>query len=146
MYALDLCFQNVVGSFGAPVVGILAERIFGYRSSGTSGGTSAQTADRENAAALGKAVLAEIAVPSIICCLTYPALYWTYPADRRRARMMAASLQEAPGGDENNCCEASGPAVASSSDDDGLNQGLLVCKVTELQDSDELVRHRHIPA
>jgi hypothetical protein len=31
VYALDLCFENVIASFGAPVVGILAERVFGYR-------------------------------------------------------------------------------------------------------------------
>ncbi|KAF8661247.1 hypothetical protein HU200_057091 [Digitaria exilis] len=120
VYALDLCLENVFGSFGAPVVGILAERVFGYRPQETaSGGSSAQ------AAALGKAVFAEVAVPATICCLTYSALYWTYPADRRRARMMEAS-----GGDED-CCETDGLPVASSSADDGLNQALLSVKVTE---------------
>jgi hypothetical protein len=118
VYALDLCFESVVASFGAPVVGILAERVFGYRPRApASGGSSAQ------AAALGKAVFAEVAVPATICCLTYSALYWTYPADRRRARarMMAASLPEASGGNEKNCWETGGPAVCSSSADDGLD-------------------------
>ncbi|KAF8650183.1 hypothetical protein HU200_064038 [Digitaria exilis] len=116
VYALDLCFQNVVGSFGAPIVGILAERVFGYRA---SGGTSARAAHRENAAALGKAVFVGTAVPAIICSLTYTALYCTYPADRRRVRIMAADLAEVKGGDEKN---------SASLVDDGLNQALLSLK------------------
>ncbi|PUZ70065.1 hypothetical protein GQ55_2G194800 [Panicum hallii var. hallii] len=119
-YALDMCFENVVASFGPPVVGILAERVFGYQ--------PRVGADRENAAALGKAVFAEIAVPATICCLTYSAMYWTYPADRGRARMI---LQEASGGDrENSGFEASGPCVASAADD-GFNQALLSVTATE---------------
>ncbi|CAN6204041.1 unnamed protein product [Urochloa humidicola] len=119
VYALDLCFENVVASFGAPVVGILAERVFGYR-------PGAAAADRENAAALGKAVFAGIAVPATICCLTsaVSALYWTYPADRRRARMMAAApmLQEASG-------DKTRPVA--SAPHDGLNQALLLSVTVE---------------
>jgi hypothetical protein len=84
------------------------------------GGSSAQLA-----VALGKAVFAEVAVPTTICCLTYSALYWTYPADRRRAQMVAAALPEASGGDKRNCCETGEPAVGSSSPNDGLNQALI---------------------
>ncbi|GJN30753.1 hypothetical protein PR202_gb19088 [Eleusine coracana subsp. coracana] len=58
----------------------------------TASGTSA-AADRKNADALGKAVFAEIAVPVTICCLTYSALYWTYPEDRRRAQMDALQAE-----------------------------------------------------
>ena len=123
-YALDMSLENVVASFGTPVVGILAERVFGYQPRAASGGA----ADRENAAALGKAVFAEIAVPGTICCLVYSALYWTYPADRRRARMAAAALalQEASGDQKNYGCEASG-----SADDDGFKQPLLSVTVTD---------------
>ena len=117
-YALDMCFESIVASFGPPVVGILAERVFGYQPRTASGGA----ADRENAAALGKAVFVEIAVPATICCLVYLAMYWTYPTDRRRARMI---LEEASGGDrENSGFEARGPNVASAADD-GFNQALL---------------------
>ncbi|KAL6858857.1 hypothetical protein ACP4OV_017859 [Aristida adscensionis] len=119
VYALDMCLETMLASFGAPVVGILAERVFGYRpaASGTSTGS-----DRENAAALGKAMFAEIAVPAAICCLTYPALYWTYPADRRRARMAALQLQEASAhGDCDH--EAAGSPAATAAD--SLNQALL---------------------
>jgi len=87
-----------------------------------AGGASPQAAARENATTLGKAIFAEIAVPATICCLAYSALYWIYPADRRRARM---ALQEAPGDQKNYGCEASGPA------DDGFKQPLLSGTVTE---------------
>ncbi|CAN6223943.1 unnamed protein product [Urochloa humidicola] len=77
-----------------------------------------------SATVLGMAVFAGIAVPVTICCLTYTAVYWTYPADRQHARMMAAvtaAQQEAFVDDRKNCgCEASGPAA-----DYGLNQALL---------------------
>ncbi|KAF8712031.1 hypothetical protein HU200_028861 [Digitaria exilis] len=126
VYALDLCLENVVASFGAPVVGILAERVFGYRP-GASGGSGAQ------AAALGKAVFAEVAVPATICCLTYSAMYWTYPADRRRTQMMAAAMPEVSSGDDENCGETGGRAAVASSlaDDEGLNQALLSVKVAK---------------
>ncbi|CAD6265498.1 unnamed protein product [Miscanthus lutarioriparius] len=83
VYALDKCFEAVFASFASPIVGVLAERVFGYKP--VSSDTSVDT-DRENAAALAKAVYTEIAVPMAICCLTYTFLYCTYPRDRERAR------------------------------------------------------------
>ncbi|KAJ1268383.1 hypothetical protein BS78_07G130700 [Paspalum vaginatum] len=83
VYALDKCFEAVFASFAPPIVGVLAEHVFGYKP--VSSDTSVDT-DRENAAALAKAVYAEIAVPMAICCLTYTFLYCTYPRDRERAR------------------------------------------------------------
>jgi len=74
--------------------------------------------DRENAAALGKAVFAEIAVPVAVCCLAYTGLYWTYPADRQHAQTAALQLQAA--GDQDCDCEAHAAAGA-----EGLNQALL---------------------
>jgi cytochrome c-type biogenesis protein CcmH/NrfG len=116
VYALDRCFETVFASFAPPLVGILAERVFGYQPAAS--GTSVD-ADRENAAALGKAVFAEIAVPVAVCCLTYTGLYWTYPADRQHAQ--TAALQAA--GDQDCDCEAS--LVAHAAGDEGLNQALL---------------------
>ncbi|KAL6598497.1 hypothetical protein ACP70R_046196 [Stipagrostis hirtigluma subsp. patula] len=83
VYALDKCFEAVFASFAPPIVGVLAERVFGYKP--VSSDTSIDT-DRENAAALAKAVYSEIAVPMAICCLTYFFLYCTYPRDRQRAQ------------------------------------------------------------
>ncbi|XP_062196507.1 uncharacterized protein LOC133899532 [Phragmites australis] len=83
VYALDKCFEAVFASFASPIVGVLAERVFGYKP--VSSDTSVDT-DRENATALAKAVYTEIAVPMAICCLTYSFLYCTYPRDRQRAQ------------------------------------------------------------
>ena len=118
VYALDWCLESVFASFGSPVVGILAERVFGYQP--VTPGTSVD-ADRKNAAALGKAVFAEVAVPITVCCLTYSALYWTYPADRQLAQIAALQAAEE---DQDYDCEAS--AVANATAADGLNQALLL--------------------
>jgi len=117
VYALDSCFGAVLGSFGSPLVGILAERVFGYQP-GTPGKSA--EADRKNGDALSRAIFSESAGPFIICCLTYTALYWTYPADKRRAQM--AALQAASE-DQDDDCEASVAAHAAAAD--GLDQALL---------------------
>jgi hypothetical protein len=106
VYALDRCFETVFASFAPPLVGILAERVFGYQPAAS--GRSVE-ADRENAAALGMAVFAEIAVPVAVCCLAYTGLYWTYPADRQHAQ--TAALQAS--------------LVAHAAGAEGLNQALL---------------------
>ncbi|CAO2161932.1 unnamed protein product [Urochloa humidicola] len=117
VYAMDRCFESVFASFAPPLVGVLAERVFGYQPAAS--GTSVD-ADRENAAALGKAVFAEIAVPITVCCLTYSALYWTYPVDRQRAKM--AALQAA---EEDQDCDCDASVVANPTAADDLNQALL---------------------
>ncbi|TVU47864.1 hypothetical protein EJB05_07480, partial [Eragrostis curvula] len=119
VYALHKCFETVFASFGTPVVGILAESVFGYQPAGSGTGAAA---DRKNAAALGKAVFAEIAVPATICCLTYTAMYWTYPVDRQRAQMEA--LQAGSSEDHDVDCEASSVTTVTATD--GLNQALLL--------------------
>ncbi|KAL6846663.1 hypothetical protein ACP4OV_024111 [Aristida adscensionis] len=83
-YALDAFFESVLSSFAPPVVGLLAERVFGYRPE--EKGRSAEL-DRENAAALGKALYASMAIPFAICTSIYSFLYCSYPRDRERARM-----------------------------------------------------------
>ncbi|CAN6307471.1 unnamed protein product [Urochloa humidicola] len=120
VYAMGRCFETVFASFAPPLVGILAERVFGYQLAAS--GTSVD-ADRENAAALGKAVFAEIAMPITVCCLTYSALYWTYPADRQRAKMAAVQVAAE---DQDRDCEASVVANAKlPMPAEGLNQPLL---------------------
>ncbi|EMS66508.1 hypothetical protein TRIUR3_25920 [Triticum urartu] len=87
VYALDKCFESVFASFAPPVVGILAERVFGYKPVSSE---SSVDMDRENAAALAKAMYVELAVPMAICSLTYALLYCTYPRDRDTVNLMAS--------------------------------------------------------
>ena len=124
VYALDSCFGAVLGSFGSPLVGILAERVFGYQP-GTPGKSA--EADRKNADALSRAIFSESAGPFIICCLTYTFLYCTYPRDRERARkeLLMASADQL--GEEGSDREQS--AVRALGDEESsvrsLNQRLI---------------------
>ncbi|KAF5942970.1 hypothetical protein HYC85_020612 [Camellia sinensis] len=85
IYALDRSFESVLSSFAPPIVGILAQYVFGYEP--LPEGSKDIATDRANAASLGKALYAAIGVPMALCCLIYSFLYHTYPRDRDRARM-----------------------------------------------------------
>lgn len=86
IYALDRSFESVLSSFAPPIVGLLAERVFGYRPDDK--GTSVEQ-DRENAKSLAKALYTAIAIPFTVCTSIYSFLYCSYPRDRDRARMQS---------------------------------------------------------
>nr|KYP38186.1 Protein spinster isogeny 2 [Cajanus cajan] len=90
IYALDCSFESILASFAPPIVGVLAQRVYGYRPipSGSSDSVEIET-DRENAASLAKALYTAIIIPMTICVSVYSLLYCTYPRDRERARMVA---------------------------------------------------------
>ena len=90
IYALDRSFESILASFAPPIVGILAQHVYGYKPipKGSSDSVEIET-DRENAASLAKALYTAIGIPMIICCSIYSFLYCTYPRDRERARMVA---------------------------------------------------------
>ncbi|CAL1352323.1 unnamed protein product [Linum trigynum] len=92
IYALDRSFESILASFAPPVVGILAQHVYGYkvpkRSSSAESTIQIET-DRENAASLAKALYSAICIPMAVCCLIYSFLYCTYPRDRDRAKMSA---------------------------------------------------------
>lgn len=90
IYALDRSFESILASFAPPIVGILAQHVYGYKPipRGSTNSEEIET-DRENAAALAKALYTAIGIPMTICCLIYSFLYCTYPRDRDRARMEA---------------------------------------------------------
>lgn len=90
IYALDCSFESILASFAPPIVGVLAQRVYGYRPipRGSSDSVGIQT-DRENAASLAKALYTAILIPMIICVSVYSLLYCTYPRDRERARMVS---------------------------------------------------------
>lgn len=87
IYALDRSFESTLSSFAPPVVGILAEHVYGYKPIPSSSEVTSIETDRENAASLAKALYTAIAVPMTLCCLIYSFLYCTYPRDRERAQM-----------------------------------------------------------
>lgn len=90
IYALDRSFESILASFAPPIVGILAQHVYGYKPipKGSTGSQEIET-DRENAAPLAKALYTAIGIPMIICVIIYSFLYCTYPRDRDRARMDA---------------------------------------------------------
>lgn len=90
MYALDRSFEAILSSFAPPVVGLLAQHVYGYKPIRKGSSASEEIAtDRGNAAALAKALYAAIGIPMALCCFIYSFLYFTYPRDKERARMEA---------------------------------------------------------
>ncbi|KAM7253565.1 hypothetical protein ACFE04_021719 [Oxalis oulophora] len=90
IYALDSSFESILASFAPPIVGILAQHVYGYKQIPKGSSNSAETeTDRKNAASLAKALYTAIGIPMTICCTIYSFLYCTYPRDRDRAKMQA---------------------------------------------------------
>ncbi|XP_068321740.1 uncharacterized protein [Pyrus communis] len=88
VYALDRSFESILSSFVPPVVGILAQRVYGYKPVPQGSSASEEIAtDRGNALSLAKALYTAIGIPMALCCVIYSFLYCTYPRDRERARM-----------------------------------------------------------
>jgi len=97
IYALDRSFESVLSSFAPPIVGFLAEYVYGYIPISYGAGAGSVARDKSNAGALAKALWTAIAIPMLLCCLIYSLLYRTYPRDRERARMdslLASELQQ----------------------------------------------------
>ncbi|KAH0708574.1 hypothetical protein KY284_010001 [Solanum tuberosum] len=87
VYALDRSFESVLSSFAPPVVGLLAQDVYGYMPV-TQGADNIST-DRENATSLAKALFTAIGTPMALCCVIYSFLYCTYPRDKEKAQMEA---------------------------------------------------------
>lgn len=87
VYSVDQMIEKSLASGAAPLVGLLAQRLFGYSSSSSSN-------KLKNAAALGKGLLVLIACPFFVCLLVISILYRTYPKDRDRARSEEAERKE----------------------------------------------------
>ena len=79
--------------FGAPLVGWLAESVFGY-----SIATSEQTVARsnvQNANALGSAMALCTLIPWGLCFCFYSMLHFTYPPEAARAKAEKAAIAKA---------------------------------------------------
>lgn len=107
IYALDRSFESVLSSFAPPIVGLLAQRVYGYKPDDK--GESVQQ-DRANAASLAKALYTSIAIPFLICTAIYSFLYCSYPRDRERARMQSLIESELQQMDQESTCLEDGDA------------------------------------
>ncbi|KAJ4745797.1 Major facilitator superfamily protein [Rhynchospora pubera] len=86
IYALDRSFETMLASFAPPIVGLLAEKTYGYKL-GDGIRNDDPKINQENAASLAKALYTAVAIPMALCCFIYSFLYCTYPRDRERAKM-----------------------------------------------------------
>lgn len=87
------CFEGALAACAAPLVGKLAEKMFGFTGSATRSGEPAL--DLERAKALGSSLLVFLIVPWTLCLIAYSFLHWTYPRDKSRAALEARALAEA---------------------------------------------------
>ncbi|KAL9274854.1 spinster-like protein [Drosera capensis] len=92
IYAMDRMFESVLKSFAPPIVGILAQNVYGYKPAqkqGSTNSTAETEINKDNAKSLAKALYAAIGIPMTLCCLIFTFLYSTYPRDREAARLQA---------------------------------------------------------
>ncbi|DBA71660.1 TPA: hypothetical protein ACH3X2_001115 [Trebouxia sp. C0005] len=107
IYSFDRSFEMALAACASPLVGFLAEKVFGFKgaaAAGEGGGTEPdQGEDLTKAKALGNALLVCLVVPWTICLIVYTGLHFTYPKDKQRAKdvkdkLVAAHDVEAHGG------------------------------------------------
>ncbi|KAH9538951.1 hypothetical protein CY35_15G034400 [Sphagnum magellanicum] len=85
VFAIDSMIEKSLAAAGAPLVGILAERLFGYASQKGTG------SDLDNANAIAKGLFSLMSIPFFLCFLIINLLYFTYPRDRDHVKK--ASLE-----------------------------------------------------
>ncbi|KAH0849630.1 hypothetical protein HID58_096232, partial [Brassica napus] len=83
VYALDKSFESILSSFAPPVVGILAQHVYGYKPIPQGSSRSAEIAtDRENAASLAKALYTSMASQWRLAASSTPSI--PYLSSRQR--------------------------------------------------------------
>ncbi|CAA2993091.1 Hypothetical predicted protein [Olea europaea subsp. europaea] len=94
IYALDQSFESMLSSFAPPVVGLLAQYVYGYKP--VPEGSEDIATGRRNATSLAQALFIAVSIPMALCCIIYSFLHLTYPRDRERAQMKALIEPETP--------------------------------------------------
>ena len=82
VYAFDRSFENAIASCAAPMVGLLAERVFKFQGTMASSKSQTAAAAASNAAALANSLAVCMLVPWSVCLLFFTGLYWVYPHDK----------------------------------------------------------------
>ncbi|CDP06204.1 unnamed protein product [Coffea canephora] len=90
IYAFDRAFEVSFSSFAAPVVGILAEKMYGYDPKSVD----PVVGSGREALALSRGLFSMMAVPFGLCGLFYTPLYWNFRHDRENARIATAKETE----------------------------------------------------
>ncbi|PWA80151.1 major facilitator superfamily domain protein [Artemisia annua] len=90
IYAFDRAMEGSFSSFAAPIVGILAEKVYGYNPKSVNP-TAGSTGE---ALALSKALFSMMAVPFGMCSLFYTPLYWVFKHDRDSVRIATQKEEE----------------------------------------------------
>ncbi|KAK9866373.1 hypothetical protein WJX84_011358 [Apatococcus fuscideae] len=85
VYAFDRSFEGGVAALASPLVGLVAERCFGFRGSLAETAEASSAAAMRNAEALASSLLACLIVPWFLCLLFYTGLFWHFPRDKRDA-------------------------------------------------------------
>ncbi|GAB4823909.1 hypothetical protein N2152v2_010955 [Parachlorella kessleri] len=105
VYSFDRSFEGAIAACGAPLVGWLAERAFGF--TGTAETSADIEANMQKARSLGNALLVFTTIPWALCALFFSGLHWTYPRDKlwaeeqiRRAHPVSMELVETHGAAE----------------------------------------------
>eukprot|EP00879_Flechtneria_rotunda_P007571 GHRR01007942.1.p1 GENE.GHRR01007942.1~~GHRR01007942.1.p1 ORF type:complete len:451 (+),score=151.73 GHRR01007942.1:1591-2943(+) len=93
IYAFDRSFENSIAACAAPVVGLLAEHVFGFTGVLSDAVLRDKILRAHNAAALSSSLLCCMILPWGLCLLFYTFLHWSYPQDRAVARSRVSQLQ-----------------------------------------------------
>eukprot|EP00923_Selenidium_pygospionis_P049283 GHVN01084914.1.p1 GENE.GHVN01084914.1~~GHVN01084914.1.p1 ORF type:complete len:605 (+),score=102.26 GHVN01084914.1:91-1905(+) len=124
-FAMVIALEGSLASmFGAPLVGLLAEKAFGYQSSTLPVSEMDPLLRRTNADALSKALLCVTTIPWSVSLVFYSLMHITYGADARNAkeyrqsrRAMLCSLSEAS--EETDMSEVSEASVRVGGEEGG---------------------------
>lgn len=78
VFAFDRTFEGAVGALGAPLVGVIASKVYGFSFEEDSQGY-------QNGRALSQSLMWCLCVPWVACFIFYSLLHRTFPSDRRHA-------------------------------------------------------------
>ncbi|XAR57871.1 hypothetical protein NMG60_11026155 [Bertholletia excelsa] len=90
IYAFDRAFEVSSSSFAAPLVGILAEKLYGYDPTAVN----PTSGSPQEAFALSRGLFSMMAIPFGLCCLFYTPLYWVFRRDRENVRFASSKEEE----------------------------------------------------
>ena len=95
IYSFDRSFEMAVAALAVPLVGVLAERWFGFDGTATASGDPAL--DGPKAEALSRALLLMTIIPWTACAVVYSFVHVSYPRDKQRALAASAGLSSVGG-------------------------------------------------